>query len=44
MLGFDGATKIKKEDGTQADLEFAIAMLDADGNEKVSRGSEAFLP
>jgi Ca2+-binding EF-hand superfamily protein len=45
MLGFDGVTKIKKEDGTQADLEFAIAMLDADGNEKVSWGEfrEAFL-
>ena len=38
-------TKIKKEDGTRADLEFAIAMLDADGNEKVSWGEfrEAFL-
>ena len=45
MLGFAGVTKIKKEDGTRADLEFAIAMLDADGNEKVSWGEfrEAFL-
>ena len=45
MLGFEGATKIKKEDGTRADLEYAIAMLDADGNEKVSWGEfrEAFL-
>ena len=45
MLGFAGVTKIKKEDGTQADLEFAIAMLDAGGNERVSWGEfrEAFL-
>ena len=44
MLGFDGVTKIRRKT-TQADLEFAIAMLDADGNERVSWGEfrEAFL-
>ncbi|CAH0373487.1 unnamed protein product [Pelagomonas calceolata] len=44
MMGFDGVTKIQSPDD-RSDLEFAIAMLDADGNEKVSWGEfrEAFL-
>jgi hypothetical protein len=44
MMGFDGVTKIQSPDD-RSDLDFAVAMLDADGNEKVSWGEfrEAFL-
>ena len=45
MLGFEGATKIERGDGTRSQLEYAIDMLDADGNGKLNWGEfrDAFL-